>query len=73
MQYLSWPGGSVGWSIILYTKLWVRFPIWAHTEVAGSIPVGACTGGNQSMFLSHIDVSLSLSLFLSKINKHILR
>ena len=47
-----------------------------HQKVVGSIPdqgiyldygfdpVGVHTGGNQSMFLSHIDVSLSLSLSL---------
>ena len=28
---LPWPGGSVGWSIILYTKrLGVQFPVRAH-------------------------------------------
>ena len=45
-------------------KLWVQFPVRAH---AVSIPVGACTrkGGNQSLFLCHIYVSLSLSLWLS--------
>ena len=43
-------------------RLWVR------------TPVGACKGGNQSMFLSHIYVSLFLSLpsSFSKIYKHIL-
>ena len=54
-----WPGGSVGWSIIPYTKrFWVRSPVGMHT------------GGNWSMFLSHFDVSLSLLLpfSLSQIN-----
>ena len=57
-----WSGGSIGWSIILYTKrLGVQFLVKAHM------------GGNWLMFLSHIDVSLSLSLPSppSKINKHI--
>lgn len=45
-----------------------------HLKVEGSVPgqgtlqvrslVGACSGVNQSMFLSHIDVSLSLFLSL---------
>ena len=45
----------------------------ARLRVQSSL--GVYTGGNQSMFLSHIGVSLSLSLslfplpFLSKINK----
>ena len=61
-----WPGGSVIWSITLCTKrLWVQPPVVVHM------------GGNQLMFLAHIDVSLSLllSLFLllSKINKYILK
>ena len=52
-------------------------------NVGGFIPsqgtylVGVCVGGNQSMFLSQVDVSLSLTLShflfpLSKINKCIL-
>ena len=53
-------GGSVGWSIIPYTKrLQVRAPVRVHR------------GGNQLIFLSHIDVYLPL--FPTKINKHILR
>ena len=65
-----WPGCSVGWSIVPYTKrLWVQSP------------VRVLTGGNQSKFLSHINVfpspspSLSLCLpsSLAKINKHILK
>ena len=58
-----------------------------HQEVVGLIPgqgtylarlwvqspAGERTRGNGSMFLSHIDVSLSRSLTLSKINKHILK
>ena len=27
-----WPGGPIGWSVVLYTKrLWVRFSVRAHT------------------------------------------
>ena len=44
----------------------------AHTWISGSMPgrrspVWVCAGGNQSMFLSHIDVSVSpfLSPFFS--------
>ena len=37
------------------------------------LPIRAHTGGNQSMFLSHINVCLILPTSLSKINKYILR
>ena len=47
------PSGSVGWSIP-----------HVHEKVAGSIPGRGSMGGFQSMFLYHIDVSLSLSVFL---------
>ena len=55
-KYLQpWPGGSVGWSLVPYTQ-----------RLQVPYPVGAGTGGNLSMFLSHIDVSFSLfSLSLS--------
>lgn len=36
---LPWPGGSVGGSIVPYTKRWqVWFPVRAHTQISGSIP-----------------------------------
>ena len=58
-------------------RLWVRFPVRAHTEAAGLIPIEALMVGNQSKLLSRINVSLSLpfSLPLSlKINeKNVLR
>ena len=58
---MPWPDGSVGWSIILYTKeLLLRSPVEAHTE------------GNQSLFLS-LSLPFPLPLFLSKINKHTFR
>ena len=43
-------------------------PVSAHAWIAGSVPVGV-GGTYQSMFLSHIDVSLSFSFLfpLSKI------
>ena len=47
-----------------------------NQKVAGSVPSQAHTRGNQSMFLSNIDVSLPLSFSLpslySKISKHTL-
>ena len=60
----SWPGGSVGWSVIPCTKgQGVRAPVGTHME------------GNRLMFLSHIDASLSnpclshsVSLSLKSIN-----
>ena len=62
-QLLPRPGGSVGCSVVLYTKsLQVQFL------------VRVCTGGNQSTFLSYIHVCVSLSLpFSLKSIKHILR
>ena len=48
---MAWPGGSVDWSIVPYTK-----------KVGGLIPVRAHTGGNRLTFFSHPEVSLSFSL-----------
>ena len=73
---MPWPGGSVGWSIVLFTKrLQVQFPVKAHTQVVGSIPSWGVIRRQP------IDVSLPLSLSLSplfplslkNINKHILK
>ena len=43
------PCGSAGWSIVPYTQMLQIWPL-----------VGECTGGNQLMFLSYIDVSPSV-------------
>ena len=66
-----WLGGSVGWSIVPYTKS------CGFDSQSGNIPrswvqspVGECSRGNSSMFLSLINVSLPLSL--KKINKYTL-
>ena len=37
------------------------FSVRAHTRGAGLMLGPACKGGNSSMFLSHINVSLSLN------------
>ena len=51
---VPWPGGPVGWSIVSYTKrLHVQFPVRAHTA------------RRRSMFLSHVDIFLSLPFPLS--------
>ena len=54
-----------GLSTGLQTKaLWVRFPVRAHTWVAGHVPSGGRTRGNHTlMFLS---LSLSFPSPLSK-------
>ena len=54
-------------SNVLAGSLHVQFPVRAHTWVASLIP---SRGGNgrQPIDVSHIDVSLSLSLPLSKID-----
>lgn len=53
----SWLCGSVGWCIVPHTKgLWVRFPVRAHSQVAGSIP------GWEAYGRQLIDVSLPHSL-----------
>ena len=67
---LSGGYGSVCWSIIPYTKrLGVPFPVRAYTLAVGLIPVGTCMEGNQSIFLSHINLSLfslkSINIFLT--------
>ena len=42
----------------------VRFPVRAHAWVTGQVPSGGRAKGNQSVYLSHMDVSLPL-FFLS--------
>ncbi|KAF6094955.1 hypothetical protein HJG60_012010 [Phyllostomus discolor] len=74
----SGPCGSVGWSIVPYTKRSrVQSLVRAHTEVEASVLVRTSARGNPSMYLLHIDgffFSLSPSFPLSlKINKHVLR
>ena len=72
LWFLPCPGGSVGWSIVLYTRrLGVWFPVRAHTEVAGSVPSwGMCGRQPINVSLSRwcFSLSLSLSLFLKSIN-----
>ena len=52
-----------GWSTSLRTKRsLVRFLARAHACVVGQVPSWGHVGGNQSMYLSHIDVSLPLFL-----------
>ena len=54
-----------GLSASLPTKrLPVRFPVRAHAWVEGQVPSWGRAGGNQSMYLSHIDASQALSFFL---------
>ena len=50
----------------------VRSPVRAHAWVSGWVPRGGHVRNNQSMYLLHIDVSLSVSPalpFSLKINK----
>ena len=57
--------GSVGWRVIPHTRRLGPDPRSGH--VPGLFicpPSGACAAGNQSMYLSHTDVSPSLSLHL---------
>ena len=66
----------VGWRAVPLTKRsWVRFSVRAQTQVAGSVPTRVTWGSSQSMFLSHINVRLSLSLppSLPKAKKTVLR
>ena len=78
-QILPWLGGSVGWSMVLYPKryrtFWIgigpcRFDSWSGhiPRLQVRSPVRAHMGGNQLMFLSHIDVSFSPVLSLKSIN-----
>ena len=65
-------GGSVGWSVIPYTKR-LGFDSWSghipRLWVQSPIRPGCVLEATDGLFFSYIDVSLSLSL----INKHILR
>ena len=65
ITYQPWPGGSVGWSIIPYTKrLWVPSPVRAHTWVVSStLSQNACRRRPISVSLS---LSLSVPASLSK-------
>ena len=68
-----WTGGSSGWSVIPYTKrLWVGSPLKAQPRLWVQSQVREHMEGNWWMFLSHINVSLSLLSSHSKINKYIL-
>ena len=65
LKNILWPlaGGSVGWSIVPYTKkLQDRYPVRTRTQVVGLFPVRVCMGATDSCF-SHW--CLSLFLFLS--------
>ena len=68
-----WPVWLSGLNTVLQTeRLQVWFPVRAHSWVVGQVPgVRGGERGNWSMFLSHIDVSLPLSLppLPLKINK----
>lgn len=59
-----WLGESVGWSIVSNTK---RLRVHGTQLSSGLVTGQGVYGGNQSMILSHTNVSLSLlvSLYLS--------
>ena len=66
---LPWPGCLVGWSVILHTKSF-NFQSEHISRLQVQSPAEVCRGGNQLMFLYHVDVSRHLFLSsLSKINK----
>ena len=44
----------------------VRIPVRAHAWVAGQVSSWGCARSNQSMYLSHINVSLLCSLSKNK-------
>ena len=49
-----------GWSASLQIKGWlVQFPVREHAWVMGQVPGWGLMRGNQSMFPSHVDVSLT--------------
>ena len=59
------PAGWLGWLELHHVhqkSWWVRFPVRHTLRLRVQSPVGLRTGGSPSMFLSHINVSLSPSL-----------
>ena len=72
-----WLGGSVGWNVILSTKmLWLSGQDTGSTQVVVSVPGRSTYGGRPvDVSVSHRCLSLSLSApsSFSKINKNILR
>ena len=60
---LPWVVWLNGLSTSLQTKMsQVRFLVRAHAWAAGQVPIWGCVRGSQLMYLSHIDVSLTLFL-----------
>ena len=67
---LPWLVWLSGLSASLQTKRSpVGFPVGAQAWVAGQVPFWGRARGDQSMYLLHMDVSLSLFLISLKINK----
>ena len=60
-RILPWLVWFSGLSASLWTRrLLVRFPVRAHAWVVGQVPSWGRVRGNQLMYLSHIDVFLTL-------------
>ena len=67
MEDEPWLVWLSGLSVVLRTKVsLVRFPIRAHSWVAGQVPRMGCTRGNHTSLFLSLSPSLPLSL---KINK----
>ena len=61
--------GSVGWSTVRQTeKLWVQFPVRAHTQVVVSIPDQGMYEKATNQCFSLTSMSISLPYSLSKGN-----
>ena len=62
-EFLPWLVWLSGLSTSLQTERpLVQCPVRAHASVVSQVPSWGCARGNQSMFLSHIDVSLPFFL-----------
>ena len=75
-EHILCPGqcGSVGWSIIPYTKrLGVQFQVRVHAWVAGSVPSWVLCGRQQIDGFFSLSLSPRPFLSFSQTNKHIFK
>lgn len=71
---MAWPHGSVVEHQSMSQEAMAQFLVRAHAWIVDSVPSRGCAGGSQPMILSIIiGVSISLSPFVSEINKNMFK